>query len=327
MSKTWQTRLSETITFIGSATADTYAGDRSAIVSALNDWKTTNAGAAMSLSAKMSQEGSTNRPKSKPQRAYRRSIILLKCAIAKPDKQNEWDEVVRIANLQKPHTLPAQFANELADARDNLGSLAASVNPMINELQSNPLKFLQNNLVTIAGKKDSNAHDYGFYMTKGGYKIDPFDWNPGHQKIRAINVPAILFSDVMDSLDQLQGTRSANVPDAAVMFTTQFTGCTYCFSVNGGSIVAAHIDPGGGVGRVNDFDGVGISQKLRDDGDFANGNGGEFNAYGRIAGSGFGYPTDAEQMTIVAVRSNNNVWGVYSQIIKGGKIASAQKIG
>lgn len=326
MSKGSAERISETIKFLKDAKTGTFAGDRTAIIEALENWTNADKGKAIALSSKMSQENVTNRSKTKPLRAYRRSLILLKCAIGKPKKQNEWDAEVKMVNLQKDAALPDMLGHELSDARDKLGSLPARVAPMVNELLSNPSKFLLNNILTIAGKKDSNAYSYGFYMTKGGYKIDPFDWVENHQKIRAINVPAILFKDVRDSINAIPGTRSSDTPDAAVMFTTQFTGCTYCFSVNGGSMVAAHIDPGGGIGRTSEFDGVGISKELREGGGFANGNGGEFKAYGRVANNDFGYPEDADQMTIVAVRSNEQIWGVYAQVVVAGKVKSADKI-
>jgi hypothetical protein len=104
-----------------------------------------------------------------------------------------------------------------------------------------------------------------------------------------------------------------------MMLTTQFTGCTYCFMVSGDgtSLVAAHIDPGGGVGRTSPHTGESISQALRANGGFNNGNGGVFRAYGRVADAGpFGYPKSATQMIITALKHHGR-WQIYAQIAEG----------
>lgn len=326
MAKNSQTRLKETITTVRTAKTNSFGGDRTPIVQALNHWKTENPMQAISLSEKMSMNDVPNRPKTEAHRAYRRAIILLKCAIMRPTKTNEWDGEIASTHKQKDEILADLFGYDLEEARDVVGSSPSAVNPMITELESNPLGFLENNVVTIAGKKESSDFPYGVFMTKGGYRIDPFDRVAEHKKIQAINVPATLYASVKDSLGAIHGTRSDDFDDAAVMFTTQFTGCTYCFSINGGSIVAAHIDPGGGIGRSSEYDGVTISKALRENGGFANGNGGEFKAYGRIDANGYGYPKDVDQMTIVAARSHDDIWHVYSQIVLGGKVISAEDI-
>lgn len=324
MSKNDQTRLTQTVTFIRTQRSD-FEFDQGVIADALDQWKSSNGAAALTLSGKMSQNGATNRPKRKTLRAYKRAMIMLKCAIGLPTTQGQWDGAVTEVNNMLDRNLAAMYAAELRTANDLLGSSAGRVNPLIDELRANPLRFLSNNKITISGKPTSNVFSYGFYMRDGKYKIDPWDWVDSHQKIRAINVPATLYATVKDSLGAIPGTSSRDMDDAALMFTTQFTGCTFCFSVNGASLVAAHIDPGGGIGRESEFDGVTISKALREGGGFSNGNGGDFKAYGRIKDGDYGYPETADQMTIVGVRSVNE-WEVFSQILKDDKIESAEKI-
>jgi len=326
MAKDVQTRLTETITTVRTAATSTFNGDRTLSVNALNHWKTENAGDAIGVSQKMTMDNAPNRSKTKPLRAYRRAIILLKCAIIHVHERDRWDQIIADVHKQKDEHLANMFGYDLCDALDIAGSDSSVVNPMVNELESNPLEFLTNNMVTIAGKTESSDFPYGFYMRKGGYQINPFDKNAEHRKIQGINVPATLYASVVDTPDAITGTRSADYDDAAIMFTTQFTGCTYCFSINGGSIVAAHIDPGGGVGRKSIYNGVMVSEAMRENGGFANGNGGEFKAYGRVEGNEFGYPQDIDQMTIVAAKSHDDIWHVYSQIVQGGKVISAQEI-
>ena len=75
-------------------------------------------------------------------------------------------------------------------------------------------------------------------------------------------------------------------------------------------------DPGGGVGRTSVYDGETVSKALREGGGFRNGNFGVFRAYGRVADkSQYGYPLDATQMIIVALKGKNG-WKVFAQISK-----------
>jgi hypothetical protein len=89
-------------------------------------------------------------------------------------------------------------------------------------------------------------------------------------------------------------------------------------SADGASLVAAHIDPGGGIGRTTTHTGQSVSQALRANGGFRNGNGGTFRAYGRVNDENrdFGYPMSADQMIIAALKVENR-WRVYAQITEG----------
>ena len=87
MAKDWNVRLSETIAFIKKTPAPGFTGDRQFVTAALDDWnQSAPADQRKQLSELMSQEKATNRPASKPDRAYRRAAILLKCAIIDPNQ-------------------------------------------------------------------------------------------------------------------------------------------------------------------------------------------------------------------------------------------------
>lgn len=321
--KNWSTRLTETISYIENNTGGGIS-DSTLIVNALNRWKN-NGSSQQLLSEKMSQEGAPNKPSKQSLRHLKRAMILLKCALEYPTKVNQWDaQVTAINNYQDKH-LASLYTSAMKDAQDLAGSHGDIVDPLILELKSNTLNYLKNNKLTISGKKEGLQYSYGVSMRDGTYRINPYDSKAEHKKLLAINVPATLYKDVKDNLGAIQGTSSIG-HDAILMLTTQFTGCTYCFSTSGGSLVAAHIDPGGGVGRKSDYDGVTISKSLRESGGFANGNGGTFKAFGRIEGAGYGYPKSADQMTIVGVKNINDQWEVYAQVITGGEITSAKKI-
>jgi hypothetical protein len=263
----------------------------------------------------MSQEGAPNRPANEPDRTWRRAIILIDCAFNVPDSAN-WQQ--KASDVNKEITAFANiYGRALEEAHDNLcsGALAAG---NLNFLLADPKGFLQKYKIVVSGKPTSGTFEYGLSMGQGKYKLKPGD-TLSTTKLRAINVPAIFYDSVKQSLDSITGTRSSDY-DCSVMLTTQFTGCTYCFmiSADGSSLVAAHIDPGGGVGRTTTNTGQSISQALRANGAFKNGNGGAFRAYGRVNDENldFGYPMSADQMIITALKVNSH-WRVYAQITEG----------
>jgi len=317
MAKDWNRRLSEAITLVKATAPAGFTGDRQVVVTALERWnRTTAADQRKRLSELMSQDGAPNRPSSSTDRGLRRAAILLHCAIVTPDPAG-WAQRRSDINAFKT-SFAAMYAAALTSAHDAIcsGPLADTNRDL---LLTSPRDFLEKYKITVTGKNTSAPFEYGFAMEKGAYKIlvgNPFQTTT---KIRAINVPAVLYATVERSLGAITGTRSSDHADCGVMLTTQFTGCTYCFMISGdgGSLVAAHIDPGGGVGRTSAHTGESISAALRAGGGFANGNGGVFRAYGRVAEAGqYGYPKSATQMIITAVKHNGR-WEVYAQIAEG----------
>ena len=318
MAKDWNRRLNEAITLVKTTSPPGFNGDRQVVVTALETWNRTTAGDQRKLvSELMSQEGVPNRPAQSTDRAYRRASILLKCALIETDSTN-WQPQRNFVNAAK-----AQFANlyeaTLSSAYDAVCSDALA-GPNRDLFLTSPQDFLEKYKITVSGKGTSGPFEYGFAMDKGTYKILAGNPSQTSTKLRAINVPAVLYATVEKSLGSITGTRSADHTDCSVMLTTQFTGCTYCFMVSGdgSSLVAAHIDPGGGVGRTSTHTGQSISKALRASGGFNNGNGGVFRAYGRVAdgASDYGYPQSSTQMIIVALVHKGR-WQVYAQIANG----------
>lgn len=317
MAKDWNRRLSETITLVKSTSPAGFNGDRQLVVTALEDWnRTAPADQRKRLSELMSQDGVPNRPSKEADRAFRRASILLNCAVIAPDPAG-WPQQRTSVNSAKSD-FATQYKNALISAHDSICS-GALADANRDFLLASPLEFLTKYKITVTGKGTSAPFEYGFAMDSGTYKIlagNPFRTST---KLRAINVPAVLFDTVERSLNSITGTRSSDHDDCSVMLTTQFTGCTYCFmvSIDGSTLVAAHIDPGGGVGRTSRHTGLSVSQALRAGGGFRNGNGGVFRAYGRVAGvDQFGYPQSATQMIITALIHKGR-WQVYAQIAEG----------
>jgi hypothetical protein len=284
------------------------------VTTALDDWnQNAPTDQRKQLSELMSQEKATNRPASKPDRAYRRAAILLKCAIIDPN-QATWAGESSATNRDK--TSPADLYKLTFPTAYDAVCSGSKAGPNLAFLLASPREFLEKYKISVTGRPTSGPFEYGFAMDGGTYKITA--GNPGQTptKFRAINVPAVLFEKVERSLDSLTGTRSSDYDDCSVMLTTQFTGCTYCFMVSAdrSSLVAAHIDPGGGVGRTSTHTGETVSKALRENGGFRNGNGGVFRAYGRVSDKSlYGYPLTATQMIITALKGKNG-WKVFAQI-------------
>lgn len=314
MAKDWKVRLTETIAFIKKTPAPGFTGDRQFVTAALDEWnQTAPADQRKQLSELMSQEKATNRPAKGPDRAYRRAAILLKCALIDPDRA-KWPGESNAVNKDK--VSPADlYKLSFPTAYDAVCS-GAKAGPNRDFLLASPREFLEKYKVSVTGRPKAGPFEYGFAMDGGTYKITA--GNPGQTptKLKAINVPAVLFDTVERSLDSLTGTCSTDYDDCSVMLTTQFTGCTYCFMVSAdrSSLVAAHIDPGGGVGRTSTHTGESVSKALRENGGFRNGNGGVFRAYGRVSnGAEYGYPLTASQMIITALKGKSG-WKVFAQI-------------
>ena len=316
MGKEWNARLTQTITFIRNTPGPpAYTADRRVVAEALDDWNQNASGAQRKrLSELMSQEGTLYRPANKPDRARRRATILLQCALIDTDPAG-WDQKRDDTNNNRGGTEANLYGFALETAHDRIGSTdKAGTNLAL--LRASPNEFLTKYKVTLNGKPTAGRYEYGFLMEKGGYKMQVGNPNQTPTSLLAINVPAVMFDTVERSLDTLTGTRSSDYDDCNVMLTTQFTGCTYCFmlSADGSSLVAAHIDPGGGIGRTSNHTGESVSKALRENGGFRNGNGGVFRAYGRVAdATQFGYPKSAQQMIITALKRNGR-WRIYAQI-------------
>jgi len=315
MSKNADTRLTETITFIKAHPVPGFIGSFDDVVQGLNDWKRSASQKDRdTLSGLMSQDGSPNRPGNKADRAYRRAAILLKCALSEtPDK---WKATASLINGHKSGFADV-YRNNLEAGRDGYYSSAAVAQQHLNQLRDHPETFLNTWRLIVNGKPASQRATYGFYMKDGSFKLDCNIPQLGKISVDAINVPATKYSAVQANPGNIQATLSSLDASCTLMLTTQFTGCCYCFMVNGGDLAAAHIDPSAVIDRSG-VTGQQVSQAMRANGGFANGNGGTFKAYGRVAeDSGlFGYPQNAKQMIIVGVKLAG-AWQVYAQIDMG----------
>jgi hypothetical protein len=309
-------RLQETIRFIRANPLPNLGGDFNLIVRALNTWDATaSPGTRRTLSLLMSQEKAPNRPNNETDRNYRRACILVKCALVEPETQ--WVATAALINNFRADFASSYKANvELT--RDALYSSPALARENVTLLKTHTRRFLNQYKLIVNGRSQAQRFPYGFYMDDGSYRLNCLSPFVGKITEDAINVPATPYVNVQSNLGSIQATLSSIDNTCDLMLTTQFTGCCYCFMVNGANLAAAHIDP---QGRTTGITGLHIAQQLRNSGGFSNGNGGTFKAYGRVdPGSPlFGYPQTAQQMIIVAVKRGGG-WRVYAQIDMGTHI-------
>ena len=313
-----ETRLKETIGFIRThrpAVFMPYEFDL--IIENLNTWgRITGATTRRTLSLLMSQENSPNRPQDETGRSYRRACILLKCALLEPE--TKWTAEATYINTNYRTGLDNYYEALVKNCWDHLHNSPGIAGRNLELLKNNTLQFLREYRLVVTGKPEAKVFSYGFYMKDRTYRLDCTGAHNARVIVNAINVPATLYASVKNDLGHIHATLSSIDDACNLMLTTQFTGCCYCFMVNGASLAAAHINPQTGTGITGQH----ISQQLQVGGGFENGNGGEFKAYGRVDTPGpnvFGYPQNAQQMIILAIKQGG-AWHVYAQIDMGQKL-------
>lgn len=309
-------RMQDTITFIKQHRPNELQRDFNDITHALDAWR---AGASLhdrqTLSGYMSQNKTLHRPANPTDRAYRRATILLRCAFTTPS--NQWQTKATECN-QCTNDFNDWYRYALEAARDAIFTQHAKAQQKLNVLKTNPKKFLRRYKLVVNGQPGAGVQQYRFYMRLGDYQLDCTVPHATALLVRGINVPAVLHDTVQRAQNgawQVQETSSNVNPPCDLMLTTQFSGCTYCFMKSGNSLVAAHIDPGRGNNRT---DAKGLATDLQTNGQFLNGIGGVFKAFGRVqnVNTTFGYPDAAAHTTIVGVKIRQR-WQVWAQMLDG----------
>lgn len=328
MVKSSSSRLTETLTFIRNSRRPTIIPDamHDRIVELLDVWQ--NRGASQQtkdrLSALMSQEDATQRAGSKPDRKYVRAATLIQCAIVLPE--TKWGEYATIMKSTRDEHSKL-YDTALQSARDYIGSTPAEINAMLGRLRNDPVATLNSTKFVInGGNKAGNPVKFKIAMKNGAYTFDCYGTNNGRVEISAMNVVATKYKDIKDTPGAINAVQSGDAAGADILLTTQFTGCSFCFmkAPDNQSVRAAHIDPGN---TAADPSGTELSETMRSDAGFANGNGGNLKVYGRVPNGSdeFGYPESAGQMTIIGLKDGMN-WKIYSQIMNLDGSLVAQRI-
>lgn len=179
-------------------------------------------------------------------RKYRRAMILILCVLNNTSTRDAKDAVGMISDAG----LHAAAAQMIKDVLTIYGGRV--LNPVANQLVGNPLAFLTANRIKLGrgAMVASGASQYDLSWDPHGrfYKLEPSDpmHNYVHAKINGFNIYVQNYSTVKDGLHDITGDLVAG--DLAV--TTQLSGCTVIYKVNGPNLTVAHIMPGAGVRQL-----------------------------------------------------------------------------
>jgi hypothetical protein len=321
--KDWKKRLSETITVVkqhGPLHMDRL--QFATVSAALDDWdKSTSDADRKTVSELMSFDtDKTGRRSSEGDRDLIRAAVLVSCAFRYPIAPVAYATIADQIR-KKTDSATSVFANALSSCFDAAASSPAMGKSMIDALKTDPRGFLQTKCIVPSCGMQPGLQWFTVEHNSDKWKINVSSTKPtGFASLQALVVPPTLFNTV-GADGTLVGTASDG-SGAEVMLTTQFTGCSFCFSINGTSLVAAHVDPGGGVGRTGGTTGEDARKTMVTHTGFRNGNGGTFKVYGRLATSsdGYGYGNirdtasriASRQMAIIGLLGKNG-WKLWSQ--------------
>jgi hypothetical protein len=340
-----QARLTETINFIVNAAP----GNERTVVRNFVEAKVLQAHGGNRLhmegiSNPMSMNGLENRG-TPDERKRRRSIMLMRLTyiqgrmgttamegqtLGAPDVTTRFDEYLLATRL-----LASQSAH----------GDGALIQLKYNNLIGDPRAFLATNVVHCFGAGTYGAMQqyfwYEYMLGAGKYKFAAHmpGGSPNCHHPTVVNIPAVLWSQVpgrtnVRNAGTFANIRGTELTGGAVMVTTQFSGCTFCYKEHEGSIYAAHISPddpnqqnvalgpGGGVANG----GMRLARQLAGleegvtGGDFADPapDGGDFMVYGagysNINNHDAGYPINqgGNYMTLIG-KPQGGTWRFYSQ--------------
>jgi hypothetical protein len=257
--KDWNARITETIAFIR-AQNTTHHNRRNAIANLLHQLHTENQ-IAQITSQSMSQGGfpvTLHRDLVKDYRKFRRALILIRVAVL--------GEAILVATNQVGAIPDASLSTSL----DTLLSQAyqakqQELQAAYQSLKTTPSVFLSANKINIVATTSSGAKRYKFYFSPDD---NQYWFRPASERTGIVNIQKTVYhvavqqySDVKSKLDKIDG---GNAAGCDVLVTTQLTGCTFMYQTDGANLVAAHVQPGGGV------DQFALRKKLRDEAAFKN---------------------------------------------------------
>lgn len=216
-----------------------------------------------------------------------------------------------------------------------------------NELRTSPTAFLTNNRIKIgrAAMTTSGATPYEvtwsarekFYYLQPTGGPTPFHLSG---RFSGFNIHVQSYSSIANTIGAINGA----VVTGDLALTTQLSGCTVLYSVNGGSLVVAHVQPDASVrtglphdlaGNAGDPLGVILALRIARDGGLGNAlGGGTFGIFGMVNDPGevglrlvgarnvrmHGYCGALGNGYFIGVKKNGN-WKLYSQQNNPGRPA------
>ena len=234
------------------------------------------------------------------------------------------------------------------DARNNANFAAKHVLETI--FAGDGLRFLTHNRVIIRGSVVRVNGPGNQNVLPFNFSYDPFDDRfiidsgvavPGSYQFLASSIVATHWTAVPGRGNNIgagsfAGIQAIEVAGAPIVVTTQFTGCSLCYRLSGGSLYAAHINPGSGQLPPAIGSGTILAEQLCGQtigvaaADFANAAGPAMSIYGRGLSNlnafpnGYGGPA-LEYFTMIGF--NHGGWHMFAQENNlGGGITNVRQI-
>jgi hypothetical protein len=277
-----QGRIAATIQFLGQADVPSDAqGLRMPVQELLKELEP-------AIPAQVDSAMSQGTKGTKETRPYRRAMILILSVLNQNPPARAKQAVSSIPDAQ----LKRSLGTMLKDVKRVVGP--RRLNPAVHALLAGPQAFLTANRIKLGRGQltTSTASEYelSWDSPKKLYLMEPPV--PWHHYITArfqgFNIHVQQYSAVQNNLGAIQGAQVAG----SIALTTQLTGCSILYSVNGGDLVAAHIQPTGQVGEnlppalagaAGSPVGVLLASRLVASGDLANPvNGGTLGIFGMV---------------------------------------------
>jgi hypothetical protein len=326
VSKDDAVRISDTIAFIRGATVPiAQAPKRATVADLLSDREATNR-IPGTISPAMSQGHNlaiSGRDQVKELRHYRRAIILIRAALLGVDRTFAAGQVNQLADA----SLPAALGNVLDEVTARLTDLTLK----LAQLRADPVAFLTNNSFNMVGAPASGPMDYDFYydtlnqLYVLSLKNENQVWTSVEVEVFHLHVQP--YAGLGKTAKQgghwleVDGTVITGAPD--LMVTTQLTGCSVVYYLNGANLVAAHVQPSATVNAEE------ICTNLRADGRLSKAPGlavtGVFGAQAAKGGDPKNYLKVGNRNYCIGVRSGG-AWNLYAQQRPGGLAIGGQKV-
>ncbi|MFO0759194.1 MAG: hypothetical protein U0359_22070 [Byssovorax sp.] len=308
MTKAWDDRISETYTFLRAYSVGSNAQYARQLVEHLQH-QANNAHNLQAISNAMAQGGGSSNTTAKDNRKKRRSIIFIRCLM-----HNHVPAVASSAVSSIPDTmLDSQLNYEIGLARNNV---IQALNTAFAQLTNNTATFLQNNSIWVRSNTSRGVQTFQLSHdpTQSRYRIEPLGITPQFfgTTVQINHIPVTRYSTVQNTLGQIDGV---DLDVNHVALTTQLTGCSYMYEINGNAMQAAHLWPASDIAPMT------LTTTLRNaPAAFQNGSAGGEVIFGAAVGNTTtGYIHTGTWTYLVAVYAGG--WQLHAQQVPQGKSA------
>lgn len=225
-------RLADTIDFLNGGSRDNDISTFGPAVATILDGYTAMLPPSVNDAMGMSRQGDAR------DRRLRRAIVAIRCLILGSLAR----ETQAVAKAIQPNQLKPILIDLMRMALRVNGR--STIRPLIDRLMRDPEAFLTANRIKtgyIYGRSTSATFDFYHSPYHDLYNIDPVNPNRNlpFAPIRAFSFHVQQFKDVAPDMGNIVGARATE----DLVITTQLSGCSVLYRVNGPNLDVAHIQP------------------------------------------------------------------------------------